>query len=312
MKESEPGPPARIRHAVIVLLLCACCLPACSIRRIAINNLSDALAASGSTFSSDNDPELIRAAVPFSLKLIESLLAENPRHRGLLTAAASGFTQYGFAFVQQDAEELEDANLEAAGALRDRAKRLYLRARDYGLRGLDAAHAGFSSALRKSSTEAAVAATATDVPLLYWTAVSWSAAISLSKDDSDMIGDLPIVEALIRRALALDEAYDSGSIHSYLITYEMSRPGAGKDAADRARKHFDRAMQLNSGLQASPLVALAESVAIYEQKKADFERLLKQALEINPDTKKEWRLSNLLYQRRARWLLGRADRLILE
>jgi len=35
------------------------------------------------------------------------LLAENPQHAGLLTLLASGFTQYSFAFVQEDADELE-------------------------------------------------------------------------------------------------------------------------------------------------------------------------------------------------------------
>jgi hypothetical protein len=64
----------------------------CSIKRVAVNQLGHALAAGGTTFSSDDDPELIRAAAPFSLKLMESLLAESPRHAQLLTATASGFT----------------------------------------------------------------------------------------------------------------------------------------------------------------------------------------------------------------------------
>src|SRR5262252_9032176 len=71
----------------------------CSIRRIASNKLGDALASGGTTFASDDDPELVKAAVPFSLKLMESLLQENPRHKGLLFATASGFTQFAYAFV---------------------------------------------------------------------------------------------------------------------------------------------------------------------------------------------------------------------
>src|SRR6266550_3621879 len=78
----------------------------CSIKRFAVNQVGNALAGGGTTFSSDDDPELVKAAVPFSLKLMETLLAESPRHKGLLFAAASGFTQYAFAFVQQDAEEM--------------------------------------------------------------------------------------------------------------------------------------------------------------------------------------------------------------
>src|SRR4030095_2817365 len=97
----------------------------CSIRHMAVNKVGDALSGSGSTFASDDDPELVKAAAPFSLKLMESLLNESPRHEGLLLATTSGFTQYGYAFVQQDADELEDKDLEAATALRMRARRLY-------------------------------------------------------------------------------------------------------------------------------------------------------------------------------------------
>jgi len=103
---------------------------------VAVNKVGDALAGSGSTFASDDDPELVKAAVPFSLKLMESLLAESPRHKGLLFATASGFTQYSYAFVQQDADEMEDKDVTGAAHLRARARRLYLRARNYGLRGL--------------------------------------------------------------------------------------------------------------------------------------------------------------------------------
>ncbi len=79
-----------------------------------------------------------------------------------------------------------------------------------------------------------------DVPLLYWTAASWGAAISLSKDNPDLVADQGIVEALIDRALALDETFDHGAIHAFLIAYEPSRIGARGDFATRSRKHFDR------------------------------------------------------------------------
>lgn len=72
----------------MLLLLCT----GCSIRKIALNKLGNALAGSGTSFASDDDPQLIRDAVPFSLKLMESLLAENPRHGPLLLAASRGFT----------------------------------------------------------------------------------------------------------------------------------------------------------------------------------------------------------------------------
>ena len=283
----------------------------CSVRRMAVNRLSDALAAGGTTFASDDDPELVKAAAPFSLKLMESLLDENPKHAGLLFATASGFTQYAYAFVQQDADEMEENDLAAATEMRARVRRLYIRARNYGLRGLEVSHRGFEKALRNDPKAAVHAGKVDDVRLLYWTAVSWGAAISVSKDNPDLIGELPIVEALIDRALELDESFDRGAIHSFLVSYEMSRPGAEGKPEERARRHFERAMELSGGQMAGPLVALAESVSVKQQDVTGFKELLGRALAINVDAKPEWRLVNLVMQRRARWLLSRTDELFL-
>ena len=109
-------------------------IPGCSIRRMAVKGLAETLAESGDVFGSDEDPELIRAAAPFSLKTIESLIQEFPDHPGLLLSACSGFTQYAYAFIQTDAEFLEPTNYQASLHLRERAIKMYLRARDYCIR----------------------------------------------------------------------------------------------------------------------------------------------------------------------------------
>jgi predicted anti-sigma-YlaC factor YlaD len=283
----------------------------CSIHRYAVNQFSDAVSQSGAVFASDDDPDLVKASSPFSLKLIESLLSENPRHRALLLAATSGFTQYAFAFVQEDADETEARDLTEAEALRTRARRLYLRAQRYGLRGLEAGHPGFSDALRAHPRAAARWATKKDVPLLYWTACAWAGAISLSKDNPDLVAQVPALEALIDRALELEESFDHGAIHGFLIAYEMTRQGAAGDPAARARQHFERAMALSAGKEAAPLLALAESVAVQKQDVKQFDSLLQQALAINPDANPQTRLVNLIMQRRARWLLSRKSDLFL-
>lgn len=283
----------------------------CSIKRLAINQLGDALSNGGGSFATDDDPDLIRAAAPFSLKLMESLLVESPQHRELLQALASGFTQYAYAFAALPADELEEKDLAAANAGHARAKRLYLRARNYGLRGLAVKHPDFEKLLRASPAAAVRVTTKADVHLLYWTAVSWAAGISLSKDNPDAIADLPLAAALMDRALALDSGFDHGAIHSFLITFELARPGAGPDAVAKARQHFARAVELSGGNQAGPYLSLAESVALQQQNAAEFKALLDQALAVKVDARPEWRLVNTLMQRRAAWLLGRIDDLIL-
>jgi predicted anti-sigma-YlaC factor YlaD len=297
-----------------LLLTGACALAAgtaCSMRTFAINRLGNALAESGATYASDNDPTLVREALPFALKLIESLLDQSPRHPGLLRAAAGGFTQYTYAFVQEEADETEDDDLAAASLLRERARKLYLRARDYGLRGLQVRHDGLAEALRSGTTAAVAQAEREDVPLLYWTAAAWGGAIAMKKDDPELLADLPVVEALIKRGLALDPAFDHGAIHEFLIAFEGSRSEAMGGSIERARAHFREALRLSGGQRAAPLVDLAETVAVRLQDRAEFEDLLKRALAIDADARPEWRLANLSMQRRARWLLARADQLFV-
>ncbi len=285
----------------------------CAVKKIAINKLGNAIASGGTTYASDDDPELVREAVPFSMKLMESLLEESPRHRGLLLAACKGFTEYSYAFVQEEADEVESQNLAEATRLRARARHLDLRARDYGVRGLEVRHPGFGKALRENPRDAARRITsAKEVPLLYWTAASWGEAISLSKDNPDLIADQPIVEALIDRANKLDPDFEGGAIDSFLIAYEPSRQGTKGDPLARSREHFVRAVALSRGQLAGPYVSLAETVSIQKQDRAEFQSLLNRALAIDPDAKPEWRLENLVMQRRARWLLARADELFVE
>lgn len=307
----EQFEPCSRRPLNLMLAALAFCVLAtgCSIKRMAVNKLGHALASGGTTLASDDDPELVKAAVPFSLKLMESLLAESPRHKGLLFATSIGFTQYAYAFVQQDGDELEAQDLAAATALRARAKRLYLRARNYGLRGLEVAHPGFQVKLHANPKQAVRLTKAADLPLLYWAAASWGLAIT--PDDPELIAEQPIVEAMIDRALELDESWDRGAIHGFLITYEMRRQGGKGDPAERSRKHFQRALELSGGQQAAPYVSLAEAVTIQKQDVNEFESLIHQALAINPDANPECRLVNLVMQRRARWLLSRKEDLFL-
>jgi len=277
----------------------------CALRQLAVDRFADAVASTGAAYAMDDDPELVRAAAPFGLKLTESLLGEAPHHKGLLLAGARGFTQYAYAFVQQEADELEERDVAAAGALQDRARRLYRRAREYGLRGL-----GLTvEQLRIEPRKALAAIPRSEAGLLYWTGAAWAASIGLSKSDPESVAELPAVEALVDRALELDEAYERGAIHTFLVGYEMVRQGAPGDPAERARRHFARAVELSGKGDAAPYVALAEAVCVPAQRRAEFGSLLGAALAVDAP---ENRLANLVMQRRARWLLARSDRLFLD
>ena len=53
------------------------------------------------------------------------------------------------------------------------------------------------------------------MPLLYWTAAAQALAISTSKDQADMIAQLPEVEALIDRVKELDPGFGQGALPEF-------------------------------------------------------------------------------------------------
>ncbi len=298
----NPAAPFTTRIALVLAMAAA----AGGCTRVLTSAAARALDGDGSLFAAEDDPELVRQALPFGLKTLEGLIRKAPQDDRLLLAAASGFTQYGYGFVQQDAEFLADKDPAAGREGLARARRLFRRARDYGLRGLEARHPGFAAALAADPRAAAASAAKADVPLLYWTAAAWAAWVARSKDDMKAVGQLPRVEALLDRALALDEAWDQGALHELMVSYDGAR-----GERTRAKAHLDRALALSGGRRLGPLVSYAEAVCVAAQDRKGFDALLDRVLAFDPDTAPDTRLANLLAQSRARWLKGRSEDLFL-
>ncbi len=299
--------PCRLSIAMAVILAATSC--ACSIKRFAINKIGDALASGGSTYESDDDIELVAGALPFSLKLVESLIAESPKHRGLRLVASQGFTSYAYIEVQPKLDAAAVSDYLAAGKLKARARRLYMRGHNQGLTGLEMAHPGFSARLTQEPFEAAAVLKRQDVPLIYWTAAGLGLAVSTSKDDAAMLARIPEVEALIHRALELDPGWNEGALHEFSIVIAGAKPG--KLDVEGIRNHFRQALDLSKGRSAGLFVSYAEALAVPQQNRDEFTRLLEQAIAIDADAYADNRLLNLMAQRRARWLLERTDDLIL-
>ena len=295
------------------LLIAVLATAGCSVRRFAVNKVGDALASGGSTYESDDDMELVGGALPFSLKLVESLLAESPKHRGLLLTAASGFAEYGYAYVEHQADEEASNSLLRSTALRARARRLYLRGYRYGMRGLESGYPGIGAAIADDPAAAVERVKKRDIPLLYWTAAAHGLAISTSKDDPEMIAQLPEVEALIKRASELNEGWNGGALEEFLISVESARAGVkAADQQERMRRLFERSEALSGGKRASLYVSYAEKAMVPAQNREQFKALIEKALAIDADKEPQTRLATLIAQRRARWLMGRMDELFLE
>jgi predicted anti-sigma-YlaC factor YlaD len=295
----------------VLLAVSALAATGCSVQKFAVGSVANSLTTGPDVFASDDDPELIRQALPFGLKLTESLLAVVPEHQGLLVTSCRGYTQYAYAFLQIDADEVEPTDRARANELRERALHLYLRARGFGLRALELKHRGITGRLETEPDQAVAKLKRRDMPALFWTAAAWGSAISLGRDHPELMADISGVRALMRRALEIDESYEHGAVHEAMIPIE-GLPEVMGGSAERARSHFRRAVELSEGTRPAPYVLLAESVSIPKQNRAEFDSLLKAALEIDPERNPESRLETLLLQRKARDLLARGEQLFLE
>ena len=274
-------------------------LAACSPQALLLRSAADALASQGS--APEEDLELAREASAFYLKLSESALRAQPGHLPLAQAVAGGFTQYAYAFVAFEADRLESTNAAAAQRLRERAARLYLRARGHSLAALEVGHPGLRAALAAGGDPDALrigSLRADEVGVAYWAAASWAAWIALSTDSPEAVAQLPQAIALARAAWTVLPDFGDGALATLMGSLETARPGG---STRQARAYFDRAVAISGGRSAAPFVAMAESLALPAGDRSAFESLLQQALAA-ADTRHD--LPNAAMAERARWLLS--------
>jgi|SRR5579871_941002 len=295
--------------ALVTMPFVTACGP---LKTMAINSVANTLAKSGTSATSDPDPELIEAAFPYQIKLQEGLLESVPHNRDLLVSTCSLSTEFGYAFLQGKAEMLGEAHHDEVVALKDRALKMYLRGKGYCTRALDERFKKISVDLVKDDATMQRAVKRfdnkkKDVPMLYWTAASWGAAIALAKDRPEIAIDFPVVRALADRALELDESWNKGAIHELMITLD-SLPAMLGGSPERAKKDFDRAVELQGGRQPGPYIAYAMGIDTQDpQNKADFIEKMNKALAIDPDREPSTRLVTIIMQRKAKALLDQVD-----
>jgi predicted anti-sigma-YlaC factor YlaD len=306
-----------MKSGILPVLFAAAVLGGCSINKMAIKAVSDALTADGSgeVFTGDSDPELVGDALPFAIKMYEALLANNPNHQGLILTTGSLFIMYANAFVQGPVEFLPVTRYEEREAGLERAKKLYLRGADLLLSGLDKKYPGFLSASSQAGTLAPILAKMkkTDVPCLYWASAGVLSAFSLDPFDSGVGLRVPDLMICIDRAYELDPDFNNGALDDfYVMALSALPPSLGGDKS-RVEGHFALSLKKSGGKLAGPYVSYAQSVSIPAQDYDAFKKYLETALAIDPDKAPENRLANIISRRKARNLLDSAsDYFILE
>jgi predicted anti-sigma-YlaC factor YlaD len=305
----------KVRAAIGLGVAAVLFLSSCSLEKMAMKKVAGMLSGSSSTdvFSTDNDPDFVGDALPFAIKLYESLLASMPDHAGLRLRTGSLYIMYANAFVQTPADMTPRRELETKEFLLARAKNLYLRGRDILFVGMEKRNPLIRKQLRERKYKEAMAPfKKEDVSLLYWTAVGWVAAFSVNPFDMTLGQTLPQTAAMMVRVAELDPGFNQGALHVFYVSYYGSLPDYMGGDAIKAREHFEKAQRIAGTKDTSALMALATTVCVSEQNAGEFKKLLGQVLEFDPDKSPENRLVNILNQRKARWFLAHVDDFFIE
>lgn len=244
--------------------------------------------------SKQSDVRVVREGMPAYLLLMDGMVEGWPDNDRLLLAAAQAYSSFAAVVALEDAQSYSDLLLS-------RAKRYALRALES--RGLpDPAAAPFDR------FEAAVARLSRDdLPYAFWASSCWAGWVSANRNSIAAIADLPRVEILMRRALALDETYYYGGPHLFMGVWYASRPPVAGGSLERAEQHFRRALELAGDRFLMTRVYYAD---VYCRKTLDrdgFTAALNAVLTTPVDTVPELTLLNTVAQRRARALLDHTD-----
>jgi hypothetical protein len=241
-----------------------------------------------------SDLRVVREGMPAYLMLLDGMVESWPDNDRLLLAAARAYSSFA-------ASLFGDEDRSYRSALMKRSKTYALQALEQ--RGINepltSPFDGFEAAVQRMTLD--------DLPFLFWAGSCWAGWISLHRDSIEAIAELPRVEALMRRSLALDERYHYGGPHLFMGIWYASRPPVAGGSLERAQAHFAKAMEIGQGKFLMTPVYFAD---VYCRKTMDrdlFTSTLETVLSTPADIAPELTLMNTVAHRMAQDLLARAD-----
>ena len=271
---------------------------ACSVQKIALKTTSGLFAYGIEALYAEPDLPIAEIAIASNLKLIEGFHLADPKNKAILEILTQGFAAYSLAFLEESEPQ--------------RASLFYLRSRDYGFKllshtsafknGIPEQEADFKEALLRLKTK--------DVGALFWTAFAWSGWINLNRNAPQAVFDLGVVKAMMDRVIELDEGFFFGAAHLFWGSIDGSIPRMLGGNPDKAKAHFDRAIELSDGKFLIAYVYYAQYYAVTTLNEALFDQLLQQVADAPQDILPGFELMTSMAKKRAASLMMRRDDLL--
>ncbi len=275
---------------MILVVLTFAALSACSVRKLAVSQVTDIMQTGHAAYLKDDDPVLVRNSMAANLKFIEAFLENDPGNPDLLLLASQGFSAHAFMFIEPENPA--------------RAMGLYSRGEKYGLKLLSQSGLVPENPFDLDQWSAILTrAEKKDVPALFWTAFAWGGRIQLDRESPAALADMPFVIRIVEEAASLDPAYWFAGPETFLGFYHGSVPVPLGGRPELSKMHFERALALTHRQSYMIQVLYARSYAVQVQDRKLFESLLAEVMAATGSTLPETTLSNVIAKERAVRLL---------
>ncbi len=274
-----------------VLAVPVACIPS---KQMTVNSAANLLEDVAKSANKQSDLKVIREGMPAYLMLVDGMVEAVPNNARLLITAAQAYSSFAAAFVEETDK--------------DYASALYAKAKKYALRALEVR--GLINPVSKpfEQFEKNIAALdKEDVPYMFWTATCWGGWIRLNMNAMAAVAELPRVELLMKRVLALDEQFYYGGPHLFMGIWFASRPKIAGGDLNKAQYHFQKALELSGENFLMTRVYYADQYARKTLDKDLFVATLEKVLDIPADKLPELTLLNTVAHKKAKELLERAD-----
>ena len=276
----------RILILLSVILFCSSCVP----RTLIVDH-----------------PKIVSLYFEKKIKSLERKKSLSTEEKRLLLKTK---VEYGFGVLLEESDRILDNDYNLGVKKSQEAYIVFSDAKKVGNSILIISYPKFDSWL---SGETDLQFKINDVSDLYWLAAAYGGAIKSSRGNPFDVVNLPVVKKMLITAIALDPKWGKGALYSAMMSYTSSRPDLFGDALiDSVSSFYEKALIASDSLDASLFVSYAELIDKKFQDRDAFEQKLDIVLNMDVEKDKDFRLSNIIAQERAKWLLSKTDEIFFE